>query len=455
MSYNTKIIEPKVGILFLGRKRPGFVPEWGAKMEDKVRTCLDRMDFEIFEPAKKVIDDDSLRKADVMCKNAGVNVIVVLQATMADGRLAPTLAQLWHDPILLWATPEDQKTDMISACSLVGTHNWASILRRMHHPFEVIYGDPDQKETLTQFNDAVQIAFTVGRLHGSRLAVVGGQAPGYFAMSVDPFTMHQGLGTQPQHFSLLEFSDLVHSLTDKEVAEDVRKVKAMGIPFKDADNDDLPMASRLYLAMRSFYERENFDMLCVRCWPEMSNHFGQWPYVGIARLSEEGFAISCEGDADGAVCAFICENLNLGRCYLSDWLEHDQETITTWHTGIAPFSWAPEPGQPGGPQIAKHFNNKKPLVIESTIKPDMPITIFRIWHCDAKYLMTAKHGITIEPKRHLMGTNGLARLTDCNPQEWFLDLCHAGMPHHISICQDHHAALLRQFAKTMNIQWID
>ena len=40
--------------------------------------------------------------------------------------------------------------------------------------------------------------------------------------------------------------------------------------------------------MRHFLDEENLDALGVRCWPEMPNTFGQWPYLGMARLADEG-----------------------------------------------------------------------------------------------------------------------------------------------------------------------
>ena len=92
------------------------------------------------------------------CDAQKVDALVVLQATMGDGRLAPTLAQLWPHPVILWATPENQHGDMISSCSLVGAHCWASGLRQMGHPFELVYGDPDATETQRRFSEAVRIS---------------------------------------------------------------------------------------------------------------------------------------------------------------------------------------------------------------------------------------------------------------------------------------------------------
>ena len=445
--------QPKVGVVFLGRRRPGFDMDWGKQMEERVRRSLPKTGFTIFEPVEKAIDDASLRRVMAQCEAQKVDAVVLLQTTMGDGRLSQTLAQLWPDPLILWATPEKQDGDMISSCSLVGVHCWASTLRQMGHAFELVYGDPDAAATQQRFHEAVQLAATVRGLKKVRLGVIGGQAPGYFAMGADPFVIHHGTGAQVQTYSLVEFSNVVNELSSDVVAADVAKFKALGYQHKDTTDEDLPMASRLYLAMKSFLETENLDALTIREWPEMPNIFGQWPYLGVARLVEEGRAIGIEGDADGALSAWIAENLGMGRCYLSDWLEHDENSITLWHGGAAPMSLCEPAGSPGGPRIARHFNIKKPAVIEATIRAGLPITVYRFWRCDGKYLLSAREGETIRPKRHLMATNALARMNE-DPGEWFEELCHAGMPHHVAVVQGHHAAHLERFARVMNMQVI-
>ena len=129
----------KLGLLFLGRKRPGFDPDWGARMERQVREAVAKTEFEIVEPPEKVVDDASLRTALAGFEQSRVETVVALQTTMADARMAPTLAQLWSEPILLWATPENPQGDRVSSCSLVGLHAWASVFRQMDHLFEIIY----------------------------------------------------------------------------------------------------------------------------------------------------------------------------------------------------------------------------------------------------------------------------------------------------------------------------
>jgi L-fucose isomerase-like protein len=444
----------RLGVIFLGRRRPGFDMGWGKKQDEKTRAWLGKTRFTIIEPAEKAIDDPSMRRAVAACAEQGAQVLVLLQTTMGDGRLAPTLAQLWPDPLILWATPEKPDGDMISSCSLVGAHAWGSTLRQMGHTFDFVYGDADAPETQQRLKEAVRMAATVRGLRTARLGLVGGQAPGYFAMGADAFGIHQGLGAQVQTFSLLEFANAVNGLEEKAVAEDVAKVKALKLPHKDTSDADLPMASRLYLAMRSFLDTEGLDAMTIRCWPELPNTFGQWPYLGIARLVEEGRAVACEGDADGAMSAWIGESLGFGRAYLTDWLEHNHETITTWHGGAAPLALCAPAGEPGAPKIARHFNIKKPAVVEATLREKMPVTVMRFWRCDGNYYLTARDGLTIKPRRHLMGTNGLVRLDKQDPGVWFEELCQQGMPHHVVVFEGRHEGLLRRMAGIMGMRFV-
>jgi hypothetical protein len=116
------------------------------------------------------------------------------------------------------------------------------------------------------------------------------------------------------------------------------------------------------------------------------------------------------------------------------------------------MSLSPPAGEPDSPRIARHFNNQKPAVVESALRADMPVTVFRLWRCDGAYQLAACEADTIKPRRRLMGANGLARLVDRNPREWFDELCCRGMPHHVAVFRGYHSARLRRFAQIMGFQ---
>jgi len=444
----------KPGILVLGRKRPGFDLDWAAHVVSELDTFLASAPYDAFRPVVDIVDEATLRTGVAECIAAGADCLLVVQPTMSDGNLAATLAQLWNSPVVLWATPEKQTGAMISACSLVGAHTFGSTLRQLGCPFELVYGMPGDEATGQELNRTLQLISAYRWLHGGRVGLIGYHAPGFIDMQADPFQLKTGLGLQLRHFGLTEFISLMDGFSEGEVSADLARVRETGMRLAGVREDELPVASRYYLAMRELMTTSQLDALAIRCWSELPNLVGQWPYFAIVRLGTEGQAVACEGDVDGAVSLLVGGLLGLGQIYLSDWLEHDHETVTLWHAGNAPLGLCEPVESEFGPRIARHFNNRKPAVIDANLRAGMPITVFRIWRCDNVYHLAAFEGETIEPKRLLMGTNGLARIDGHNVCELFDELLHAGMPHHVAVSEGHHVATLRRFARLMGIDFV-
>jgi hypothetical protein len=84
---------------------------------------------------------------------------------------------------------------------------------------------------------------------------------------------------------------------------------------------------------------------------------------------------------------------------LSDWLEHDRNTIFFWHPGMAPMDMCNPVGGEGGPTLARHFNIVKPMVVDGSLRINEDVTITRLWRCDGRYHMTAFEGRSVAPRR--------------------------------------------------------
>jgi L-fucose isomerase-like protein len=444
----------KTAMVFMGRKRPGFDPEWGSKVEAEVREFCETSSDAFFFPEEKAVDDASMRRVLAACESAGCDVMTVLQTTAGDARLVPTLSSLWEGPLVLWATPENPEGRMISSCSLVGVHLFASVLRQSGRPFEIVYGAPEDARTQREFDQAVRVAYAVRRMNRSKVGLIGYNAPGYANMHADAPTLKRELGVLLHHVGLQELLDAMDGLGNDEVVADVQRVLDIGFAIGDVAERDLETQSRFYLAFKQLIDSESLDAIAVRCWPELPNVTGQWPYLAMTRLSNEGLPNGMEGDVDGAISCLLGEAMGFGRGYLSDWLEHTEDSITLWHGGNAPLDLSQPLGSEHGPRLVKHFNVRKPMVVESWLKVDMAVTLFRIWRCDGRYHMTARHARTVEPMRDLHGTNGLARIDGASVYTWFEDLCHAGMPHHVAVFAGNHVQVLRRFARQTGMVWV-
>ncbi len=444
----------KVGVLILGRKRPGFDQEWNQIICRRSLEALKSVGYQIVGAEAPVVDDATIKAALKLIRDAGCEALVMLQPSMGHGQLALTLAQQWPDPVVLWATPERPGDGKVSSCSLVGQHLWGSSLRQAGHAFELVYGDPDDEALRADLTRAIAIARTAGALRRAKVGMIGTHAPGFIDLAAEPFLLRRTMGTQLHPLSLPQFMERVHAIQEAAVKKDVQRVLDLKMPMDGVTADALAMNSRCYLAMLEIIEEEGLDGLALQCWPELPNLLGQWPYLAVSRLGTEGRAVSIEGDVDGCIGSLISASLGMGPGFLTDWLEHDRDTIFFWHPGMAPMNMCNPIGSAGGPTLAAHFNIVRPLVVNAEILVDQPVTITRLWRCDDAYHMTAFEGHTIPGRRKLTGNSVLVEVAESDVPARFDRLVHAGMPHHVLLSFGTQAETFRRLARALCLEWV-
>jgi L-fucose isomerase-like protein len=455
----TAAAQRPIGVLILGRKRPGFDQEWNQIICGRALAALKDMGYATVGAEAPVIDDATIEVALDKIRAAGCQALVMLHPSMGNGQLALTVAQQWPDPVVLWATPERPGDGKVSSCSLVGQHLWGSTLRQAGHAFELVYGDPDDKTLRAEMVRAIAIARTVAVLRSAKAGVIGTHAPGFIDLAADPFLLQRTMGTQLHPLSLPQFVERVHAIPEENVRKDVERVLDLKLPMRDVTKDDLPMSSRCYLAMRELMAEESLDAITIQCWPELPNMIGQWPYLAVSRLGTESVAVSIEGDVDGSIGSLMSRELGAGTGYLSDWLEHDRNSIFFWHPGMAAMDMCNPVGSEGGPTLAKHFNIVKPMVVDGSLRINEDVTITRLWRCDGRCHMTAFEGRTVAPRRKVTGNMVLVELAEAELARGgdvparFDRLVHAGMPHHVLLSFGKQQETFRRLARALNLEW--
>ena len=440
----------KVAVFFIGRKRPGFEPAWGMSIEQVIRSQLQTSPFEplFFGP---ITDEKEMQQAILGCYENDVKTIIISQPTMGDGNLWPLLLAEWCGGIIIWATPENLDNTKVSACSLVGAHNWTSGMAQAGKPPYLVYGMPGKEKTVADLNDAIYSSSAAAKLRQARVGLIGDHAPGFLNMAVDSAAMMQLLGTRLRRFGLHEFFALVHSYSDDIVAADRAKAEALNLPVREGiviSDEVWNLSSRFYLAVRELVETENLDAIALRCWPEIPNEFGIWAYLAISRLASDGINICEEGDVAGALGCLLAQLLGCETAaFNSDWLEHDDDSIVLWHGGATPLGMCQPKGEPGGPTLGLHFNTGKPLIIDAELRYGMEVTLFRLWRMGGHYSLAIAEGIIEKPPRTIEGCAGTVRIQGGGVNQFFLDVCNLGMPHHVVVMKGHYGTQLRQFAE--------
>jgi L-fucose isomerase-like protein len=437
-----------LGVLVIGRKRPGFDQQWNEQVRCRADTAFAALGFDPVGGESPVIDDQTIGQALGRIHRRGCRALVVLQPSLGHGQLALAVMQRWGGPVVLWATPERAEGEKVSSCSLVAQHLWASTFRQSNHPFEIVYGDPDDANVRKSLTQAIAVSQSVTSLRRSKVGLIGSCAPGFIPMRVDVFSMSRQLGVQLHDLSLPMFIERVRGVDEGEVLKDVERARALNLPMRNVKPEDLTTQSRYYLALQELIAEEQLDALAMQEWPELPNMLGQWPYLAMSRLVDEGQPISMEGDADAAVAMLAGKHLGMGHAFVTDWLEHDDDTIHFWHAGTAPL------GMIDGPSLAPHFNIERPMVVDGPLSVDQPVTLARIWRRDDRYVAMAFEGRTIPLRRKLTGNQCLMQVDGGGVSDWFDTLCHAGMSHHPILFFGHHADAFRRLSRMLKIEWV-
>lgn len=448
----SKPVKNNIGVLIFGRKRPGFDQEWSAGIRERCVKTMAELGFACIGGDRIVLDDESVNGAFDEMERAQCRALIVIQPSLADGQYALTVSQRWQDPIVLWATPERPGDGKVSSCSLVGQHLWASILRQANRPFEFVYGDPE--DVHDDLRQAVALAGTAQQLRGAKVGMVGTHAPGFIDLAVDPFLIRRTFGLQLHPLSLPQFIERVRAVPEDQVKADLKKVRALGLRQAGDHADDLlAVNSRYYISMLDLMREMNLSALAIQCWPELPNMLDQWPYLAVSRLTAEGHAVSIEGDVDGAIGGLVGRMAGIGPGFLSDWLEHDADTIFFWHPGMAPLDMCNATGCEDEPSLGTHFNGARPFVIDAPLKIGSAVTVSRLWRCDGRYHMTAFEGEAIPPRRKVTGNSLLVEVDGGGVPERFEQLIHAGLPHHVTVHFGRHKTMFRRFARLCGADW--
>ena len=271
----------KLGVLTIGRKRPGFDQEWNQIMRQKCAEALRAIGHTDAEFVEPVVDEQTTRAA--LDRLQHCTALLILQPSLGNGQFALTVAQQWKKAIVLWATPERPDGEIVSSCSLVAQHLWASVMRNLRRPFELIDGHPDETTTRETLGRAISISHAYSQLRTARIGLIGSHAPGFLAMDADPMLIQRCFGTQMHRLSLPQFFARAEAISDSAVRDDAQRVQSLNLPMNKVSTQDLAINSRFYLAMRELMKEEALDALAVQCWPEFAGDHGQWPYLALSR----------------------------------------------------------------------------------------------------------------------------------------------------------------------------
>ena len=312
----------------------------------------EELDFELL-----AITDEAMTEA------ASVNAAAYFREQQIDFLLLQTAACSMGEQLLplvkaaprlgLWGTPDPHQEGEIKIHSLVSLSHFASILKRyLKHeniPFKWFFGHVETADFQDRFAVTIRALTAVKNIENTRIGWIGNLSPGFNDMIFDERLLRSRMGIAVQPHELAELVQRAKAYDPAPVLETTRGIKAAASAISVSDDSAFDRVTRLYLAMRDMTDEFDYDALAVQCWPNIQPYYQVAPCMAYSWLgSEDGIAVSCEGDVLGAASMHLLNVLTgrEGSSTLLDMTALDPATnaMLMWHCGVSPRHFANDDG---------------------------------------------------------------------------------------------------------------
>ncbi len=252
----------------------------------------------------------------------------------------------------LWAVPEGPPTDEggLPLNSFVATNMYNSIvgsyLLDYERPVKWFYGRPGQPLFNERLMTTVRALTALINLRGARVGLIGGVAPGFDNLIVDPRNLRARLGIDVVPIELDVVLRRARAQDDDRVNTAEAKIRAGADQFETGQEDALDRAARTYLAYQTVAEEMNLDALAVSCWPRFQEEYHLAVCSVVGQLNADAQITACEGDVPSAVSMLALHYMSDDVVTLMDLsgMDPQAERILFWHCGPTPPTLAGEGG---------------------------------------------------------------------------------------------------------------
>jgi L-fucose isomerase-like protein len=442
--------KPRIGVLAVGRST--FDVEYAQQVFDQAWSALQRLDATLAGEPRIHYEADAALAAYAVLKASEVDLLLVVQVTFTDAAVVTSIAQTLDVPLVLWTFPEPRTGGRLRLNSFCGANLASHTLSRRGRMLENVHGAPDSAEAVAQILDAARAAAVVRDLARSRILVVGEHPTGFDACNYTPEEVRSRFGVETVTTPVSAFLDSVKALPESAADEPYARRARDFANLGEMDTVATRKTLKAYAALKSRADREGYDGVAVRCWPEFFTEYGCAACGAIALMNEDGRPGGCEADVYGVISSLVLQATSGQSVFNTDLVDVDpvSDTVVFWHCGQAPLDMAdPEVA----PRATIHSNRKLPLLSEFPLKPGR-VTLCRITQGEGRLRMMLAGGEMIRAPLAFSGTSGVARL-DIPADAYRAKLLDQGLEHHSSIAYGEYRPVLRRIARMLALDLVE
>ena len=310
------------------------------------------LDFELIAVADEVMTEEGSVRATEFLRENQIDFLLLQTAACSMGEQLLPLVKA-APRLGLWATPDPEQEGEIKLHSVVSMSHFASILKRyLKHediPFKWFYGHVETEDFRERFAVTIRALTAVKNIERARIGWIGNLSPGFHDMIFDERLLRSRLGIAVLPHELGQLVERAKAYDSAPVSATVKSIKSAASAITVSEEGAFDRVTRLYLALRDMASEFDYDALAVQCWSNIQSYYRVAPCMAYSWLgSEDGMAVSCEGDVLGAASMYLLNVLTgrQGSATLLDMTALDPQTnaMLMWHCGVSPRHFANDDG---------------------------------------------------------------------------------------------------------------
>ncbi|WP_127956655.1 L-fucose/L-arabinose isomerase family protein [Serratia microhaemolytica] len=440
----------KVGILALGRTT--FDVPYAEQMLAQAWQTLNGLNIELVGEAVLHFDADSALQALPALKQADLDLLLILQVTFTDASLTTEVLGEFSVPAVMWSFPEARTGGRLRLNSFCGVNLACHALSRAGIKVQTLHGVPDDQRVVQELQQLADAAAIVKRFKQAKVMVIGEHPLGFDACNYNQQQLTEHFGVSVDRQPVLDFIEQVKVLPDSVADQPYARRAKDFANLAEMDQTATRKTLKVYAALREKAQREGYNGIAVRCWPDFFTDYGCAACGALALMNEDKVPCGCEADMFGVLSSLMAQWASGNAVFNTDLVDIDpqDDSVVFWHCGQAPIEMA---DRDGPVQATIHSNRKLPLLSEFALKPGR-ITLCRITQGEGKLRLMLAGGEMIKAPLAFSGTAGTARL-DVPADLYRQRLIAAGMEHHTSLVYGEHRPLLRKVADLLGLEVIE
>ena len=306
-----------------------------------LETLADRLGFDLHAVEAGIYTQEQSVAAARELHDWGADFIVLQASSFAAGSFIYPFVEL-RCRLGVWAVPEGAPTSEggLPLNSFTSANMYNSILRTQRtgygQPVKWFWGDPGQPLFDARLETTVRALRALVNLHGARIGLIGGVAPGFDNLVVDEGKLKARLGVDLIEVELDDLLRRTRAADASRASQVAAEIRESATAFDESQVEALGKSGRVSLALQELAEAHDLQALAVSCWPRFQSDYGLAVCTVMGHLNTSGLIAACEGDAASAVTMLALRFLTQGDVTtLMDLatLDPDDESILLWHCG--------------------------------------------------------------------------------------------------------------------------